>query len=138
MTEELEIRNLIAALAHHADHGDVADYMALFTDDAVWAMPANPVVGVPASTRSGRADIEAGVHERRAAGVQGPGSATMHVITTIRIDFVDAEHARGRLYWQFYGDTAGGGALRSIGSYDDEYRLDADRWKLARRTVTLG
>ena len=138
MNDEFEIRNLIAALAHQADGGAVADYVELFTADAVWQMPASPVVGLAASTRTGRAEIEAGVNERRAAGVQGPGSDTMHVISTVRIEVVDEDRARSHLYWQFYGETAAGGELRSMGRYDDEYRRTTNGWKLSRRVVTLG
>jgi 3-phenylpropionate/cinnamic acid dioxygenase small subunit len=137
MDDTTAIANLVAALAHHADGGEVSDYVALFTEDAVWEMPANPATGLAASVRTGRAEIEAGVHERRAAGVQGPGSRTMHVISTIRIDIVE-DRATAHLYWQFYGDTTNGGVLRSMGRYDDEYAKTAGGWKLARRVVTIG
>ncbi|MEN3358154.1 MAG: hypothetical protein V7637_2136 [Mycobacteriales bacterium] len=77
---DAEIRSLLARVAQVADAGTVAAYLELFTEDAVWEMPANPAVGAPAERRAGRADIGAGVRARRAAGMQGPGTATRHVV----------------------------------------------------------
>lgn len=137
MTDELAIRNLVAAVAQLADDGDVDAYLSLFTRDAVWEMPANPVVGLTASVRRGSEEIRAGVLERRAAGIQGPGSDSMHVITTVRVD-VGAQAATGRIYWLFYGDTRTAPTVRSMGKYDDDYVRTDTGWKLARRRVTIG
>lgn len=138
LADELEIRNLIAALAQFADSGTVDEYVALFTDDAVWEMPANAANGVPASNRTRRAEIAAGVHDRRAAGVQGPGSATRHVISTVRVRMVSADEATGSAYFQYFADTTTTPRLLSIGQYDDVFRRTPDGWKLARRRIVLG
>lgn len=137
VADELAIRNLIAAVAQLADAGAVDDYLALFTDDAVWEMPDNPTVGVGASRRTGRDEIRAGVVERRDAGVQGPGSHARHVITTVRVA-VDGDTATGQIYWLFYGDTATAPVLRSMGQYDDTYRRGRNGWQLARRSIVIG
>jgi 3-phenylpropionate/cinnamic acid dioxygenase small subunit len=136
--DELEIRNLVAALAQEADTGTVDDYVALFLEDAVWDMPANPVVGVPASKRVGRDDIRAGVVERRAAGLQGPGSGALHVIATVRVFVGSGDEATGRAYWLFYGDTASTPVLRSMGQYHDTYRRTGAGWRLAQRSIVIG
>jgi 3-phenylpropionate/cinnamic acid dioxygenase small subunit len=136
--DELEIRNLVAALAQFADTGTVDEYVALFTDDAVWEMPANPANDVPASNRTGRAEIAAGVHDRRAAGVQGPGSATRHVVSTLRITMVSTDEATGVAYFQYFADTTTMPRLVSVGQYDDVFRRTADGWKVARRRIVLG
>ena len=133
-----EIRSLVARIAHLADTGDIDEYLAQFTDDAVWEMPDNPQLGVAGSTRRGRADIAAGVHERRGSGVQGPGTGTRHVITTQAVEVTGSDEATGRAYWMFYSDTSSTPTLRSLGQYDDTFRRDADGWKLARRTITMG
>jgi 3-phenylpropionate/cinnamic acid dioxygenase small subunit len=142
MIDGLEIRNLVAAVAQLADTGTIDDYVARFTEDAVWEMPANPVVGVAASTRVGHDEIRAGVVERRAAGLQGPGSNALHVITTIRVvvgpDIGPGDTATGHIYWLFYGETASTPTLRSMGQYHDTYRRTPDGWKLASRSVVIG
>lgn len=135
---ELEIRNLVAALAQLADTGEVDAYVALFTQDAVWQMPANPLTQLDASTRTGHDAIAEGVHERRAAGLQGPGSGSMHVITTLRVEVVDDNEAVGHAYWLFYTDTRTSPVLGGIGQYHDRYLRTAAGWKLAHRSVVVG
>ena len=134
---ELDIRHLIAALAVQADNGAIDDYVALFTEDAVWEMPANPATGLAAGYRKGRADIAQGVHERRAAGVQGPDSGTMHSISTQQID-VSGDEASGHIYYQFFGKRDGAAVMLTLGQYHDRYRHTTDGWKLAHRTIIIG
>ena len=138
VADELAIRNLVAAVAQLADNGTIDDYIAVFTDDAVWEMPDNPVVGVAGSTRVGHDEIRAGVVERRAAGVQGPGSNALHVISTTRISIDGDDEATGHVYWQFFGDTVSTPTLRSMGQYHDTYRRTTSGWKLARRSIVIG
>lgn len=81
-----QIRSTLARIAHLADTGSVEDYVEQFTREAEWNMPANPDRGIPAQVRRGREEIAAGVVERRAAGIQGPGTFTRHVTTAIAVD----------------------------------------------------
>jgi ketosteroid isomerase-like protein len=134
---ELDIRRLIAGLAVRADNGDIDDYVSLFTEDAVWEMPPNPATGLAAAHRKGRADIAEGVQERRAAGVQGPGSGTMHGISTQQIE-VSGDDASGHVYYQFYGTRDGAPVLLTFGQYHDRYRRTTDGWKLAHRAIIIG
>jgi 3-phenylpropionate/cinnamic acid dioxygenase small subunit len=136
-----EIRNLIALLAQHADIGTVEDYVALFTPDAEWVMPAIPQSGLAASTRRGRAEIEAGVRERRASGVQGPGTHTAHVVTSTIVQFVGAappDRAIAESIWLFVLDTGSNPRVTGFGRYRDTVARTADGWRLARREITLG
>src|ERR1035437_4015440 len=94
---ELEIRNLMARIAHLADQGDLDEYVDQFTDDASWEFPAGP--------RRGRADIRAGAISRRTEGVTGPGSATRHVVTTVAVCVDDLETATADSYWVFWRST---------------------------------
>ncbi|HEV8296815.1 MAG TPA: nuclear transport factor 2 family protein [Acidimicrobiales bacterium] len=130
LADELEIRNLIARLAHLADGGDLNEYVSLFTEDASWEMPGGP--------RRGRADILAGATERRTTGTTGPGSATRHVLTTIGVTIDDADTATTDSYWMFYGDTTTAPAVRLMGLYHDTFRRTDEGWKLARREITFG
>ncbi|HVQ92973.1 MAG TPA: nuclear transport factor 2 family protein [Mycobacteriales bacterium] len=130
-----EIRSLLARVAQLADAGTIEEYLELFTEDAGWEMPANPAAGAPADRRVGRVDIGAGVRARRAAGVQGPGTATRHVVTSIA---VDVESAAAVSYWMFFADTSTVPRLVSLGRYDDRLRRVDGRWRLAYRTITVG
>ena len=135
---ELEIRNVLAALALLADMGTVEEYVQLYTADAVWEMPANPNNGLPASRRVGRDEIAAGVHERRAAGAQGPGSRTRHVITNLHVMVDNAEQASAQAYFLYYSDVTAAPTLASIGHYSDTFRRTAEGWRLARRQIVIG
>jgi uncharacterized protein (TIGR02246 family) len=136
---ELAIRNVLARVAQLADVGELHDYLGLFTDDAVWVMPANDRVGLAASERRGRDEIEAGVVERRAAGLQGPGAGTMHLVTTTAVDVVGPDDARATSCFLFCATGAGGPppSVLTVGRYDDVLRRTANGWRLANRTITI-
>ncbi|MEU5696841.1 nuclear transport factor 2 family protein [Actinosynnema sp. NPDC020468] len=73
------VADVVARLAHTADDGTVEEYLALVAPDAEWVMPDRGLV--PAQVRRGHGELAEGVRARRADGVQGPGSATRHVVT---------------------------------------------------------
>jgi 3-phenylpropionate/cinnamic acid dioxygenase small subunit len=134
-----DIRTLLAKLAQLADIGDVADYLALFADDAVWVMPAIPQSGLAPSERRGIEEIAAGVRERRAAGVQGPGTNTAHVVTTIAVTPESDTAAVAESVWMFIADTASPSPrIQGFGRYRDTVTRTADGWRLVRREITLG
>jgi 3-phenylpropionate/cinnamic acid dioxygenase small subunit len=135
---ELEIRNVLARLAHFADRGETELYLSLLTNDIVWAMPANPANGLPASERRGHDEIGTGQRDRMAAGLQGPGSNTKHVVTTSWVDVRDDDIATAHSYFMYWGSTSTTPTLQSMGQYDDEFRRTADGWKLARRAISFG
>jgi ketosteroid isomerase-like protein len=135
MHAEIAIRALVAELAVQSDTGELDAYLALFTEDAVWEMPAT-ASGIPAAYRKGRDDIGASVLERRAMGVQGPGSGATHHITTQHID-VAGDEASGHIYYQFVGMVDGTPTIRTLGQYRDRYRKTVDGWKLAHRTILI-
>jgi 3-phenylpropionate/cinnamic acid dioxygenase small subunit len=136
--DDAEIRNVLARIAQLADSGDLDEYVTLFTDDAVWAMPDNPSLGMPASEKRGITEIRAGAEERRAGGVQGPGTNTRHVLTTTAVDVERADRATARSYFMFFGDTASQPTLRNMGQYDDVFVRGERGWQLAHRTITFG
>ncbi|MFD4183747.1 nuclear transport factor 2 family protein [Rhodococcus sp. NPDC058514] len=136
----VEIQSLLARLAHLADDGSVEDYLSHFTVDAVWESAPNPATEMPAQVRTGHAEIEEGVRSRRASGIQGPGSATRHVLTTIAVTpgESDADEATTTAYWSFFVDTTTAPRLSSVGRYDDTLRRVDGRWRLAHRRITMG
>jgi len=135
---ELEIRNVLALLAQLADSGDTDDYVNLLTDDIVWAMPPNPSIGLAASERRGHDEIAAGQRERMEAGHQGPGSATMHTVSTTSITFHGDDRATAQSAFAYWGDTTTAPTVRSMGRYLDTFRRTEGGWKLARREITFG
>src|SRR5436190_108170 len=102
---ELEIRNLVARIAQLCDSGDVDEYLTLLTPDAVWAMPSNPQLGLPPDERRGRADIAGGVRRRQGFGLQGGGTSTQHVVTTLAVIVEGPERATAKSYWMYIDET---------------------------------
>ena len=136
---ELEVRNVIARLAELADSGDIDEYVSLLTDDVVWAMPASPHIGLAASERRGHDEIVAGAKARVTDGLQGPGTNTMHTVTTtvVRVatdDLATAETVVRVLELDL--DRADGHVDRA--RYADTFARTDDGWKLARREITFG
>ena len=138
MGADAEIRTLLARIAQLADTGDLEEYLTLFTEDAVWGMPDNPAVGMTANEKKGHAEILAGAQERRASGLQGPGTESRHVLTTIAIDVESDDRATARSYFLFFGSTSTTPTLRTMGQYDDVLVKGERGWQLARRRITVG
>lgn len=138
MSADAEIRTALARIAQLADTGDLDEYLAMFTDDAVWAMPDNPAVGMLANEKRGHAEIRAGAEERRASGLQGPGTESRHVLTTIAVSLERDDRATVRSYFLFFGSTSSQPVLRTMGQYDDVFVRGEHGWQLARRTITVG
>jgi 3-phenylpropionate/cinnamic acid dioxygenase small subunit len=127
---ELEIRNVISRIARLADQGDLDEYIAQFTEDAVWAFPTAP--------RHGHADIRAGAEARRAEGTTGPGTATRHVITTVAVQVDQADRATADSYFVFLQNTTTSPTIFNMGAYHDTFVHQGDAWRLARREITIG
>jgi 3-phenylpropionate/cinnamic acid dioxygenase small subunit len=138
LADQLELRSLVARTAQLADTGDLGDYALCFASDAVWVPPADAGVPQVGAERHGLDDILAGARERRAAGIQGPGSNTRHVVSTTTIEPLGPDHARGRSYWRYYGDTHATPRLLTMGHYDDEFVREDEGWRIRRRVTVRG
>jgi 3-phenylpropionate/cinnamic acid dioxygenase small subunit len=134
--DQLEIHTLLARLTHLADAGDIDEYVDLFTSDGRWEPPAGSEL--PIRAVAGRADLVAGVVERRGAGMSGPGTFTRHVVTNIALTRKDADTVLGHSYWHYYTHTNQIHQTGGMGTYDDEFRRTPDGWRLARRVSRLG
>lgn len=137
VADELAIRNLLARIAQYADWGTVEQCEACYTEDAVWSMPASPVVGLPASELCGRDAIVAGIRERRAAGIQGPGARNRHLLTSLFVDFDSDDQATAHSAFVFLDETVAPPVLKSSGRYVDVVRRDGGEWRLAQRQIIL-
>ncbi len=130
VADELEIRSLVANVSRYADGGEISDYVALFTEDACWAMPGAP--------RTGWDDIRAGSEARRAAGETGPGSQTRHMVTTIAVQVDGSDVATADSSWMFLVDTAERPTIKLCGTYRDRLVRTPDGWRVAHRDIAFG
>lgn len=139
LSDELEIRSLVARLGHLADASpDLDAYLSCFTEDAVWEFPGNAAEGLEASRTVGREQIAADRRQRREDRFQGPGTNTRHLNTTLVVRVDGTDRAEAESYWLFVGDTGGAPVVRAVGHYRDRFRRTPDGWKLASRTITTG
>jgi 3-phenylpropionate/cinnamic acid dioxygenase small subunit len=131
LAHELQIRNLLARLAHATDlaSDDELDskYLACFTEDAIWEAP-------PSISRNGHAEIRASAMDRRRTKAGGPGSHTLHVVTPgyIQIQGNDASAISSYVY---YGLAEGPAKILSLGLYNDTFRYVDGAWRVSRRTL---
>ncbi len=132
--DRLDIARLIARIAHLADTGEVTAYLDCFTADAAWELTSATGLALTEQVRRGRADLEAGVHERRASGMQGPGSRTKHDVSSIAVA-VDGDRASATSYFRYYADADRTPTLSAMGRYDDEFVRTPGGWRLARRVI---
>lgn len=127
--DQFAIRNLLAHIVYEGDSGHLDDYLPLFTHDTVWSMPGVENRGIAALT--------AGVRERRAMGVTGPGSNKRHVLTTTEVTG-DGDAATGRSTWLLVGGDPDAPTLLRYGLYDDTFRRGPNGWQLHTRRITFG
>jgi hypothetical protein len=135
---ESEIRNVVARLGHLADDGDIDEYLSLIAEDASWG-------GAGRAVRTGHADLRARVIEDRTAGIQGPGTATRHLNTTLWVEVDDEDHAHAESYFLYItnanGGTAGSTArdtapiVQLTGRYRDTFVRVDGRWRMQTRTI---
>jgi len=140
ISDELEIRNLVARLAHMADMGDLdREYLPLFTEDAEWVFPGSGDPAATVATVKGHGEILSDRRQRRASGFQGPGTNTRHLNTTLAVRVDGSDTAEADSYWLFIGDSQTGEPhLRGVGCYHDTFRRTPSGWKLARRQIVPG
>ncbi|MFJ6573974.1 nuclear transport factor 2 family protein [Streptomyces sp. NPDC091292] len=127
---QVEIRNVLARIAHASDEGSLDEYGACFTEDARWEMPGLVV-------RHGRTQICQAGAERRASAIAGPGTHTRHLISTTAVT-VQGDEAVAESCWQFYVGTGERPVPASMGTYRDTLRRTDEGWQVAERIVRPG
>ncbi len=141
LVDELEIRNVVAELTQLADTAsddELDRYLALLTDDATWAVLSDSSV-LSTQERNGHSEILEGIMARRAEGLQGPGTNTMHLVSTLVVTFDTSDRAMARCYWQYYTNTRSSApVLTLMGEYRNTFVRTPQGWKLARREVIFG
>jgi SnoaL-like domain len=141
LVDELQIRNLVARLSHLADSGtdeEMEAYLQIYTPDGVWAPVVPGTADSSALERRGRDDILAGVNERRAAKLQGPGSHSKHFITTVLVTFESDDVALSRSNFLVFNETdVRPPVVFSTGEYRDHFVRGPEGWNLARREIVV-
>ena len=131
-----EIRNLLARIARLADLGTPEEYLACFSDNPTWELTQAAGLPIPPALITGKQTILEGVLERRAAGVQGPGTFTAHAVSTTSIE-IEGGEARALSLFMYYTGINGTPQLAAVGRYDDTLvRNDSGAWVLHRRVIT--
>ena len=127
--DELEIRNVIARLAFLADNPNIdelGDYLACFTEDAIWDMAG--------AVAKGRAEILEGAIQRRKANTTGARGWHFVPLTNVRLT---GDTAVAESYFQFFSGAVTPPALQVLGHYLDTFTNTAEGWKLAHRVISF-
>ena len=125
---ERSCKKLSIAYAKHADFRDYNTFVDLFTEDGVLEIYGQEIKGRAAllATMSSRPE------NRR----------SLHLLTNIWIDVLDADHAVGGAYLTVFSvDFDGDGpaplqGARMVGNYEDEFVRGTEGWRIARRKLT--
>lgn len=132
--DELEIRNVIYRLAMLADGGDLDEYVTLFAEDGVWA-PRMLAPGVaPMPPIKGRANLLAAARQRRASGVQGPGTHMYHLILTTTVS-LQGDKASARSYFAYLKEADKTPQIAMFAIYNDELVRTTAGWKVSARNI---
>lgn len=132
--DRTEIIDLIARIALLADGGTPEEYLDCFAEDAIWELTQAPGLPLEPQLIRGREAILAGVIERRATGVQGPGTHTIHAVQRTTVQ-VDGDTARAESIFLYYTQSHQTPQLSALGQYDDTLVREAGRWLLAKRII---
>lgn len=135
ISDQLEIMTLLARIAQLADSGEVDEYLDCFTPDGSWRLNDSQGLDLEPQVRTGREELAEGVRERRGMGLQGPGTATKHDISSIN-SVLEGDTARASSYFRYYQSTNLVPVLKAMGRYDDELVRTAEGWRLKIRSVT--
>jgi 3-phenylpropionate/cinnamic acid dioxygenase small subunit len=138
--DELEIRNILARLAHMADTASIDEldqYLALWTEDGTWAVLSG--TSLAPQEQRGHAELRAAAKQRREAGVQGPGTNSRHIVSTNVVEFDSQARARARSYFHVFRETGSEQPVpTTIGEYNDTFIRTPGGWKLQRREIVQG
>jgi uncharacterized protein (TIGR02246 family) len=127
VSDELEIRNLIARIARLTDDGDPDNYAECFSEDGSWLIPDAP--------RHGRPDIREGLVVRRNIKACGPESNARHLVTTIVVAADGSDTASAESTWLYCTELRTGPIVRATGRYFDDLSRTGAGWQVARRQV---
>jgi hypothetical protein len=123
--DDAAIRNVIGLTALLGDTGAPQDYRRAYAPDATWRMGE--------AAQEGADEIVAAAAARRVEGTSGPGTGTLHFVTTLTIE-VAGDTAEAVSYYAFMA----GSAIAATGTYRDELARTEAGWQITRRDITAG
>lgn len=126
VTEKLAIRELCAKYCHTLDAGDMEEWSALFTEDGTFEVPA---FGWSAK---GRADLVEFIQKILPFEIGDfKHLPAAHAIT---LD-PEGRNATAVLDFQFVALRDQEPVIAMVGYYEDEYEIDGERWRFAKRSI---
>ncbi len=129
--DELEsraaLRDLVTDYCRGFDGKDWDKFISIWHEDAVWE------IGPPFGTFTGHDGIREAVME-----VLYPvWRETHHLTTNLRLEFVDADHARGVCNVDCMGATKDDVVQMINATYTDDFERREGVWKIAKRHVVI-
>jgi 3-phenylpropionate/cinnamic acid dioxygenase small subunit len=124
MSAREEIEETLYRYAVGFDDDDLDLLADCFTEDAA--------VSSGAGENTGRTAIRAAYQARRDARREA-GEHVRHLVTNVRVEFLDEAHARVQSYYALVATSAAGTGVRSHGTYEDEFVRAGAQWLIARR-----
>jgi SnoaL-like domain len=125
IADRFELAELRARYNHTYDSGQMAEFAALFADDAECEMgPGNVVVGVEAVRQAA---------EKAWRFTSGPGDFVRHVCDLGVSEFLDDDHATGRSHVLLHIGRQFN--VVAAGTYHDRYVRVDGAWRFASRRV---
>jgi hypothetical protein len=139
LIDENAVRNLVATLAHRADHDeDMTEYYKLWTEDGVYDVyeEIGWKPGMPSKAKkvAGMAALKKDRDMLRGTGFQGPGTDVWHANTTLSVKIIDDKTAEAKSYWMLVHGHGKCDVVR-IGYYNDTFRKTPEGWKISYRIV---
>lgn len=129
--DELEsraaLRDLVTDYCLGFDNHDWDQFIAIWHQDAVWE------IGPPFGTFTGHDGIREAVHD-----VLYPiWRETHHLTSNLRVEFDDADHARGVCNVDCMGATKDDIVQMISATYADDFERRGGVWKIAKRSVAI-
>jgi len=122
-----EIRHVMAVYNTAGDSVRFDEFRMVFTEDAVLSTPGLHFEGRDNIINELFSSVSDKTSDRQ------PPKFVRHNLTTSKITFPESGKAIGRTYFHVNTDVG----LDHCGVYNDEFRQEADGWKIARRVVKL-
>lgn len=129
--DELEsrtaLRDLVTDYCLGFDNRDWERFISIWHEDAVWE------IGAPFGTFNGHEGIRQAVYE-----VLYPvWRETHHLTSNLRVEFSDADHAKGVCNVDCMGATRDDVVQMISATYTDDFERRDGVWKIAKRNVVI-
>ena len=121
------MRDLVTDYCQGFDNGDFERFLSIWWEDCIWD------IGAP----FGRFDGHAGIHKAVKEVLWPVWRETHHLSSNLRIDFQDADNARGVCDCDCMGATRDNVVQMISATYTDHFQRRNGVWRIARRDVKI-